>query len=189
MREELDKATKELKDAEKELADRLKAVKIEDLGWRGGGAGWGGGGGAGGGGGGGNGDNAPIGEGQVIGNGINGKNRYGARNNQSIHDAGYNERVNAGYERNAQSQGYGNSARDAMKLRDQQAKLDRAAARGEDVSTPEGRENILGKKGAKDYEDRLAKDPQHLKEAAKKAAEAAAEKLKEAQEKKKIAEE
>lgn len=101
LRKQLDKATEDLKKAEQNLAKRLDDVKIEKLGWKGGGRGWGTGS---------TGLEAPVSEGQIIGNGINGRNRYGARNNQSIRDAAYNARVQAGYERNARSQGYGLSA-------------------------------------------------------------------------------
>lgn len=178
LREELNKATEDLKNAERELATRMRNVQLANMGWRGP-MGWGGGGGDG---------NAPIGEGQVIGNGINGKNRYDPRNNQSIHDAGYNRRKQAGYARNAQSQGFGNSARDAADLRDMQGKLERAAARGEDVMTKEGRDKVLGKGRSDRYDKLFAKDPENMKEIAKIAGEKAAQKLKDAKDAKDQAE-
>lgn len=186
LRKQLDQATEELKQAEKNLARKLENVKIENLGWRGGGGGWGGGPGGwgreGGNNGGGNagGNNnqqppeAPIPEGQVIGNGINGANRYGARNNASIHDAAYNARVQAGYERNARSQGYGNSAKEQHAFDEQNAKLKRAGL-DPNTASAEDREKVLGKSGNKEWEKRASKDPQRLKDKAQKEAEKAAQ--------------
>ena len=104
---ELDKATQELEAAKLDYAYRLKRAEIAtaNLDWR----------------------NGSIPTDQIIGNGMNGQSRYGARNNASIHDAAYNERVKAGYARNAQSQGYGLSARDAKEL----ARLE---MKGDDIS-------------------------------------------------------
>lgn len=82
---DLKKATKELKDAQLEYAYRLRRAQIAEANtnWMtaagGAGGAWNGG------------SAIPIG--QIIGNGINGKNRYDPRNNASIHDTGYNERV------------------------------------------------------------------------------------------------
>ena len=88
LREELNRATEDLKNAEYDLANKLRNLDVLSRGWRGG----------------------PVPEGQIIGNGFNSSNRYGARTNVSKNDAGYNERIQAGYERNARSQGYGLSA-------------------------------------------------------------------------------
>lgn len=65
--QELEAATKELENAQWQYAQRLKEAAAATAGWRQGG-GWGDG-------------NAAIGAGQIIGNGINGKDRYDPRNN------------------------------------------------------------------------------------------------------------
>lgn len=125
----LEQATKELEDAQREYALRLRNAQIANLNtnWataQGGPNGaWNGG--------------SAIPVGQIVGNGINGKNRYDPRNNASIHDEGYNQRVAEGMERNAQSQGYGLSARDKSRQRELEAKHDRLQDRGQELSDRE----------------------------------------------------
>lgn len=144
--DELVNATKELEMAEWRYAQRLKEARAATAGWREGG-GWGEG-------------NAPIGVGQVIGNGINGKNRYDPRNNQSLNDAGYNARMEAGFERNARSQGYGLSAKEQREYNNLADKM------------VNGGKNALSNAEKKRWEELKAKNPEDIaaqkeKEAAK----------------------
>lgn len=108
---------------------------------------------------------------QVIGNGINGTSRYGARNNASIHDAGYNARVAAGMERNAQSQGYGLSARDRKEL-------NRLEMKGDDIGDADRRRRA----------ELRARDPEWQKGQADKRAQAAKDALDAAKERRDAAE-
>ena len=163
LREELARATKELKDAELELADKLRAVRIADMGWRGGAPAGGG---------------ALIGEGQIIGNGINGKNRYDPRNNQSKNDAGYNARMEEGFERNARSQGYGLSAKE-------QKEFDRLANKFADEAA--GKTSMSDKERER-FKELAEKDPETQKAKAEREAEKAAQKKKNAEKQKEIAE-
>lgn len=150
---DLEKATKELKDAQLEYAYRLRRAQIAEANtnWQtaggGPGGGWNGG--------------SAIPPNQIIGNGINGKDRYDPRNNASIHDAGYNERKQEGYARNAQSQGYGLSARD----RDFQNQIDAKLASGQDVSGPD----------MERYKDINSRDPERQRQKAEQEAEKARE--------------
>jgi len=152
LRDELDKATEELKNAEKDLANKLRNSQVWDKGWHGG-NGWQG-----------SPNNgtteAPISQGQIIGNGINGSNRYGARNNQSVRDAAYNARVQAGYERNARSQGYGLSSSQRREYNDLQGKLER--------------NGFLSDRDMKRWKELRDNDPQVQREKAKREAEKAA---------------
>lgn len=147
----LEQATKELEDAQLEYAYRLRRAKIAEFNtdWRtaGGGPGgaWNGG--------------SALPADQIIGNGINGKNRYDPRNNASIHDAGYNERKQEGYARNAQSQGYGLSARD----RDFQNWAAGKLASGQELSGPD----------MERFKDINSRDPEIQRQKAEQAAEKA----------------
>lgn len=148
---DLERATKELEAAELEYAYRLNRAKVAEANtnWQtasgGPGGGWNGG--------------SAIPADQIIGNGINGKNRYDPRNNASIHDAGYNDRKQEGYARNAQSQGYGLSARD----RDFQNQIDAKLASGQDVSGPD----------MERYRDINSRDPERQRQKAEQEAEKA----------------
>lgn len=156
----LDEATKELEMAQRNYAYRVHNAMIANANthWAtalgGPGGAWNGG--------------SAIPAGQIVNNGINGQNRYTPRNNASIHDTGYNERVAAGMERNAQSQGYGLSARD----RHRQQELYDKAKRG----TP------LSNKELDELKDLNERDPAKQKEKADKELEKA---RKEAEEKQK----
>ena len=141
-----------MKNAEKDLANKLRNSQVWDKGWLGG-NGWRG-----------SPNNgttdAPISQGQIIGNGINGRNRYGARNNQSVRDAAYNARVQAGYERNARSQGYGLSSSQRREYNDLQGKLER--------------NGFLSDRDMKRWKELRDNDPQVQREKAKREAEKAA---------------
>ena len=111
---------------------------------------------------------------QIVGNGINGKNRYDPRNNASIHDAGYNARVAEGMERNAQSQGYGLSSRDRARQRELEAKHDRLQDRGQELS--DGEKAELADIEARDPAKQKAKADREAEQARKDAEAAAKEK-------------
>ena len=162
LEDELTRATKELKDAELDYANKLKNAQVASANatWQG----WAG--------------NNGIPASQIIGNGMNGQSRYGARNNVSKHDAGYNQRVQEGYERNAQSQGYGLSARDKARQRELEAKHDRAMERGQKLSD----------KDAAELAELESRDPSKQKAKAEKEAADAAKELEAAKERKDQAE-
>lgn len=153
----LEQATKELEDAQREYALRLRNAQIANLNtnWataQGGPNGaWNGG--------------SAIPAGQIVGNGINGKNRYDPRNNASIHDEGYNQRVAEGMERNAQSQGYGLSARDRARQSELEAKHDRLQDRGQELSDREKAE--LADLDARDPAKQKAKADREAQQALK----------------------
>lgn len=149
--DELANATKELEMAEWRYAQRLKEARAATAGWREGG-GWGEG-------------NAPIGVGQVIGNGINGKNRYDQRNNQSKNDAGYNARMEQGFERNARSQGYGLSAKEQREYNNLADKM------------VNGGKNALSNAEKKRWEELKAKNPEDIAREKEKEADKAKDKV------------
>lgn len=155
--EELEAAQEELKDAEKEYARKLRNAQVaaQNSTWQG----WAG--------------NNNIPTDQITGNGINGQNRYSPRNNASKNDAGYLERVQAGYERNAASQGFGLSARDRARQNELYAKARRGTALRDD--------ELAELKAIND------RDPKKQAAKAAQAAKEAAEKLKRAQEAEKTA--
>ena len=148
---ELQIATKDLSLAEWQYAQRLKEARAATAGWRGEG-GWGV-------------NGTQIGTGQIIGNGVNGANRYGARNNQSVNDGGYNARVEEGYERNARSQGYGLSAKEQREYNNLANKM------------VNGGKNALTNSEKKRWEELKAKNPEDIAAAKEKEAEKAKDKV------------
>lgn len=149
--DELEAATKELEMAEWQYAQRLKEAAAATAGWRQGG-GWGDG-------------NAAIGAGQIIGNGINGKDRYDPRNNQSKNDAGYNARKEEGYERNARSQGYGLSASEQREYNNLANKM------------VNGGRNALSDREKKRWDELKAKNPEDIAREKEKEADKAKDKV------------
>jgi hypothetical protein len=149
--QELEAATKELETAQWQYAQRLKEAAAATAGWRQGG-GWGDG-------------NAAIGAGQIIGNGINGKDRYDPRNNQSKNDAGYNARKEEGYERNARSQGYGLSASEQRDYNNLANKM------------VNGGRNALSDREKKRWDELKAKNPEDIARQKEKEAEKAKDKV------------
>ena len=149
--QELESATKELENAQWQYTQRLKEARAATAGWRQGG-GWGDG-------------NASIGTGQIIGNGINGKNRYDPRNNQSKNDAGYNARMEEGYERNARSQGYGLSASEQRDYNNLANKM------------VNGGKNALTNAEKKRWEELKAKNPEDIAREKEKEADKAKDKV------------
>lgn len=148
---ELQKATKDLSLAEWQYTQRLKEARAATAGWRGEG-GWGV-------------NGTQIGTGQIIGNGVNGANRYGARNNQSVNDGGYNARVEEGYERNARSQGYGLSAKEQREYNNLANKM------------VNGGKNALTNSEKKRWEELKAKNPEDIAAAKEKEADKAKDKV------------
>lgn len=157
----LDIATKELEDAQKDYATKLRNAQIANLNadWRTASS-WNGG--------------TALPQNQITGNGFNGQNRYGQRNNASIHDTGYNQRVQEGYDRNAQSQGFGLSARDKARQRELEKAYDRALDRGEKLDANKQAE--LDELDARDPAKQKAKAAKEAEEAKKRAEEAQKEK-------------
>jgi hypothetical protein len=96
---------------------------------------------------------------------VNGVNRYGARNNQSINDGGYNARVEEGYERNARSQGYGLSAKEQREYNNLANKM------------VNGGKNALTNSEKKRWEELKAKNPEDIAAAKEKEADKAKDKV------------
>lgn len=116
LREELAAATENLKNAENEYAFALRnaANAANNANWQG----WAGSNG--------------VPADQIAGNGINGQNRYGARNNATLNDAGYNSRVEEGMARNARSQGFGLSPKEQREYDDLAWKMAKGTISGKD---------------------------------------------------------